>query len=71
MHYVIARPWDVEKPESGLNIYTLHSRQVQTGTPEDAKATLDYVKRQVRADRGQDAKHFAIYEVTFTKKEKK
>jgi hypothetical protein len=43
--FVIARKWDPDDPNSGLCIYAYH-REIQTGTMEDAKSLLDYVRRQ-------------------------
>lgn len=63
MHYVIARPWDPEDPDSDLCIYA-YGNEIQQGTLEDARDMLAYVKRHSEPE---DRKHYAIYELNFIK----
>lgn len=59
--FVVARPWYPHDPDQ-LCIY-VYGCEIQTGTLDDAKEFLKYVKR-----RSGNAEHdYAIYKLTFTK----
>lgn len=56
-HYVIARPWRPQDPQSNLCIYMIQGSEIHQGDLSHAQAQLTYVKF---LERNSQAEHYKI-----------